>query len=257
MPGATSDPETGTSSPEMGTSTAALSTDQCSFFAVNGKVDLCHKTCSSKHPYSRIRVSENACRNAHAKHPGDYVTSTDPNSSLFDPKCKGGGCVPQGAPCDASLPCCDGLTCASGACTPACTLTDLELLALPNGWKATGTCGQFKLFVYDTSNNLLNPGVGTGLSIPLVPGAYAFNLQGDGFDNNGGSGEVPPTLTLFTSCGNAVDLVQGSSVSIGGFAVTVTSFSAARDGDTVSPCAEGPNGADDIAGSVVLTVTAP
>lgn len=246
-----------TSSPATSSSTAALSIDQCGYFAVDGKVDICHKTRSQSRPYSRIRVSEAACRNAHVLHPSDYITSTDPNSSLFDPNCEGGGCVQQGAPCDDSLPCCDGLTCASGACAPACTLTDLELLALPNGWKGTGTCGQFKLFVYDSSNNLLNPGVGTGLNIPLLPGAYTFNLQGDGYDNNGGSGGLPSSLTLFTSCGNALELVQGSSVSIGGLTVTVTNFSTARDGDTVSPCAEAPNGEADIAGSVTLTVTAP
>jgi hypothetical protein len=80
----------------------------------------------------------------------------------------------------------------------------------------------------DSSNTLLDPGVGTGLNIPLVPGTYTFALRGDGFDNNGGSSPTS-TLSFFTSCGNATDLVQGSSVTLGSSTITLTSFSASRD----------------------------
>jgi hypothetical protein len=242
--------------PATSESNSALTAEQCDFFDVNGKVQLCHHTNSATHPFSIIRIGDQACIDAHAAHAGDFVTSTDPSSSLFDPTCQGIGCLSNGAPCDTTLPCCDGLTCSNGTCAPPCTLTDLEVLDLPNFWRATGTCGEFKLFVFDTSNTLLDPGVGTGLNIPLAPGTYAFTVRGDGFDNNGGSGPNS-TLNIFSSCGNATGLVQGSSFTLGSSTVTVTSFTAARDGDSVSPCDESPNGQADVAGSVTLTVTSP
>lgn len=243
--------------PAVGESSAALTADQCNFFDVNGKVQICHHTSSVAHPFSIIRVSAQACVQAHSGHSGDYVTSTDPHSSLYDPTCQGMGCLSEGAPCDATVPCCDGLTCSNGTCM-ACTLTDLELLDLPNGWKSSGDCGEYKLFVYDQSSNLLNPGIGTGMNVPLMPGTYTYTLRGDGFDLNGGSGPTP-TLSLFSSCGNATEMVEGSSVTLGGSTVTVTSFSAGRDDalDSLSPCDESPDGEADIAGSVTLQVTAP
>ncbi|WP_232379855.1 FG-GAP-like repeat-containing protein [Polyangium fumosum] len=94
----------------------ALTAAQCNYFDVNGKVQICHKTGSTTHPYTIIRVSEQACINAHSGHNGDYVTSLDPSSPLFDPTCSGLGCLPVNAPCDATVPCCDGLTCQSGTC---------------------------------------------------------------------------------------------------------------------------------------------
>lgn len=244
------------SEPIKGESNTMLTADQCNFFGVNGKVQICHQTDSATNSFSIIQVSDNACINEHATHTGDFVTSTDPSSTLFDPTCQGLGCLAQGAPCDAILPCCDGLTCTNGTCTVPCTLTDLELLDLPNGWISSGTCGQFKLFVFDQSNTLLNPGVGTGLNVSLAPGTYTFNLRGDGFDNNGGSGP-DASLNIFSSCGNATGLVQGSSVTLGPSTITVTSFTASRDGDSVSPCDESPNDQADIVGNVTLQVTSP
>ncbi|MDI1436799.1 FG-GAP-like repeat-containing protein [Polyangium sorediatum] len=94
----------------------ALTAEQCNYFDVNGKVQICHKTGSTTHPYTIIRVSEQACINAHSGHNGDYVTSLDPSSPLFDPTCGGLGCLSVNAPCDATVPCCDGLTCQSGTC---------------------------------------------------------------------------------------------------------------------------------------------
>ncbi|RKH59271.1 hypothetical protein D7W81_27610 [Corallococcus aberystwythensis] len=100
----------------VGTADSALTAGQCDYFEVNGKVQLCHKTSSTKHPYTIVRVSEQACINAHSAHDGDYVTSLDPTSSLYDPTCSGQGCLSVNAPCDATVPCCDGLTCQSGTC---------------------------------------------------------------------------------------------------------------------------------------------
>jgi hypothetical protein len=94
------------------THSAALSTNQCSFFAEGGKVLLCHATSSKKNPYVSIRVSEQGCIDGHAGHEGDYV-------ALDDTQCLGGSCLPETAPCDGSLDCCDGFECsANKTCTP-------------------------------------------------------------------------------------------------------------------------------------------
>ncbi|WP_224367431.1 FG-GAP-like repeat-containing protein [Hyalangium versicolor] len=100
----------------VGIADSALTAEQCDYFDVNGKVQLCHKTGSTIHSYTIVRVSEQACINAHSAHNGDYVTSLDPTSPLYDPTCSGQGCLPVNAPCDATVPCCDGLTCQSGTC---------------------------------------------------------------------------------------------------------------------------------------------
>lgn len=88
---------------------SALTAAQCSFFDVNGKDTICHHTGSAKHPYTIIKTSEQGCINGHAGHAGDYI-------AVGDPTCQGGGCLPEHAPCDATLPCCDGSTCQSGTC---------------------------------------------------------------------------------------------------------------------------------------------
>ncbi|WP_437686102.1 FG-GAP-like repeat-containing protein [Sorangium sp. So ce176] len=95
----------------------ALTPDQCNYFDVNGTVQICHKTGSATKPYTIIRVSEQACINAHSAHAQDYVTSLDPSSPSYDPTCGGQGCLAVNAPCDPTVPCCDGLTCQSGTCT--------------------------------------------------------------------------------------------------------------------------------------------
>ncbi|MGK3982878.1 FG-GAP-like repeat-containing protein [Sorangium sp. So ce136] len=95
----------------------ALTPEQCNYFDVNGTVQLCHRTGSATKPYTIIRVSEQACINAHSAHAGDYVTSLDPGSPTYDPTCGGQGCLAVNAPCDPTVPCCDGLTCQSGTCT--------------------------------------------------------------------------------------------------------------------------------------------
>ncbi|WP_437681990.1 calcium-binding EGF-like domain-containing protein [Sorangium sp. So ce131] len=100
----------------VGEAHAALTPEQCNYFDVNGTVQICHHTGSTTKPYTIVRVSEQACVNAHSAHSGDYVTSLDPNSPLYDPTCGGQGCLAVNAPCDATVPCCDGLTCQSGTC---------------------------------------------------------------------------------------------------------------------------------------------
>lgn len=108
--------ETPSDHESIGSAHSALTAAQCSFFDINGKVQICHKTGSVNKPYTILRVSEEGCINGHSGHVGDYVTSTDPNSPLYDPTCSGDGCLPVNAPCDATLPCCDGSTCTGGVC---------------------------------------------------------------------------------------------------------------------------------------------
>ncbi|KYF90213.1 hypothetical protein BE20_18415 [Sorangium cellulosum] len=89
----------------------ALTPEQCNYFDVNGTVQICHRTSSATKPYTIVRVSEQACINAHSAHANDYVTSLDPSSPSYDPTCGGQGCLAVNAPCDPTVPCCDGLTC--------------------------------------------------------------------------------------------------------------------------------------------------
>ncbi|HTN83587.1 MAG TPA: calcium-binding EGF-like domain-containing protein [Sorangium sp.] len=98
---------------QLGAGGDALTAAQCSYFDVNGKVTICHHTGSVNHPYTIIKTSEQSCVNGHAGHAHDYV-------AVGDPTCQGSGCLPVNAPCDATLPCCDGLLCQNGTCTDSC-----------------------------------------------------------------------------------------------------------------------------------------
>ncbi len=100
---ATSDPSTTESEEEVGSDHEALTAEQCAYFDVNGKNQICHHTSSVNKPYTIIKTNEAGCISGHAGHDGDYITSTDPNSPTYDPTCSGGGCLPSGAPCDATL----------------------------------------------------------------------------------------------------------------------------------------------------------
>ncbi|HTN84185.1 MAG TPA: hypothetical protein VL242_10880 [Sorangium sp.] len=100
----------------VGAAESALTPEQCEYFDVNGKVRICHKTNSVNHPYTVLKVSEQACINAHAQHADDYV-------AVGDPTCQGGGCLPLLAPCDSTLPCCSGKTCVLGLCVATCIPT--------------------------------------------------------------------------------------------------------------------------------------
>ncbi len=90
----------------------AITAEQCDYFQVGGKVAICHATGSVRTPYVRMVSSVQACEAHAAVHPDDYIAASDP-------QCQGGlVCLSENAPCDATLPCCDGLTCGtSGVCT--------------------------------------------------------------------------------------------------------------------------------------------
>jgi hypothetical protein len=90
--------------------TYALTVEQCNYFSSGGKTAICHATASAKEGLGPLEISTEACIQGHTGHPNDYV-------AVGDPTCGGQGCLPSGAPCDATLPCCDGLVCANGACT--------------------------------------------------------------------------------------------------------------------------------------------
>lgn len=114
----------------LGEVTQHLDGDQCIFFDVNGKDTICHHTGSVSHPFTLIKISDQACIDGHAGHAEDYITSLDPASSLFDPTCNGQGCLPTAAPCDGTLDCCSG-SCVSGTCVDPCS---------PNPCENGGTC---------------------------------------------------------------------------------------------------------------------
>ena len=98
------------SGPELRSTQAALTADQCSYFNANGKDTICHATGSAKNPYVLVRTSEQGCINGHSSHVGDYIDVTGGT-------CNGQGCLPLNAPCDQTLPCCDGASCNNGTCT--------------------------------------------------------------------------------------------------------------------------------------------
>ncbi|WNG15258.1 FG-GAP repeat domain-containing protein [Cystobacter fuscus] len=92
---------------------SALTAAQCEYFGVEGKVRICHKTGSTKKPYTSIEISEQACIDDHSQHAGDYV-------AVDDPTCQGGVCLPAGSPWDPTLPCCENLVVQNGVCTDLC-----------------------------------------------------------------------------------------------------------------------------------------
>jgi hypothetical protein len=103
---------------QLGEASQHLDEAQCIYFDVNGRDTICHRTGSASHPFTLIRISDNACVAGHAAHAEDYITSLDPSSPLFDPTCNGQGCLPAAAPCDGTLDCCTG-TCENGTCVDA------------------------------------------------------------------------------------------------------------------------------------------
>lgn len=120
----------------VGAADQALTADQCEYFDVNGTIQICHELGNGK--FKILRLNEQACINAHGSHAADYVTSTDPASPLYDPTCQGNGCLPEDAPCDATLPCCDGSTCTNGTCVPsapACPCAQFEDWVAPSWYE--------------------------------------------------------------------------------------------------------------------------
>jgi hypothetical protein len=114
----------------LGEASQHLDGDQCVYFDVNGKDTICHHTGSVSHPFTLIKISDQACINGHSGHAEDYITSLDPASSLYDPTCNGQGCLPTAAPCDGTLDCCTG-SCVSGTCVDPCS---------PNPCQNGGSC---------------------------------------------------------------------------------------------------------------------
>ncbi|HTN92375.1 MAG TPA: VCBS repeat-containing protein [Sorangium sp.] len=92
----------------VGEAEDALTPAQCEHYDVNGTILMCHKTSRTTHPYTILKIKL-ACLPAHLLHLGDYI-------ALGDPTCNGDGCLPQGAPCNATVPCCDGTQCINGTC---------------------------------------------------------------------------------------------------------------------------------------------
>jgi hypothetical protein len=107
-----------------------LDGDQCVYFDVDGTDTICHHTGSVSHPFTLIKISDQACINGHSAHAEDYITSLNPASPLYDPTCNGQGCLPTAAPCDGTLDCCTG-SCVSGTCVDPCS---------PNPCQNGGTC---------------------------------------------------------------------------------------------------------------------
>jgi hypothetical protein len=99
---------------ERGAGNAALTTAECNYFDVSGKVRICHATGSAKNPFNILQVSDSGCINGHAGHANDYV------ATATDLDCHGGGCFPAGAPVDAKIQCCPGLVAQNGVCTDLC-----------------------------------------------------------------------------------------------------------------------------------------
>ncbi|MGK3982890.1 hypothetical protein WME99_07615 [Sorangium sp. So ce136] len=129
---------TGTGAEQVGAADEHLTAAQCAYFDVDGKDTICHKTGSTTHPYTIIKTNEQGCINGHAGHAHDYI-------AVGDPTCQGGGCLPAGAPCDATLPCCSGATCTDGTCTVTCTPTTCEAQGaacgtIPDGCGDTLAC---------------------------------------------------------------------------------------------------------------------
>ena len=128
------------SEPSVESRTSALTADQCSYFQIGGKTRICHATGSAKNPYVILDLAEAACVSSHAAHPADFVAVE--NSS-----CNGQGCLPQGAPSDPTLACCEGLAPSNGTCQPTnpclgvtCTASDQCHVSACDS--ATGKCDE-------------------------------------------------------------------------------------------------------------------
>jgi EGF-like domain len=91
---------------------------------------ICHYTGSASYSYTVIGISDEVDIDSHSDHSQDYIASSDPASSLYDPTCNGQGCLPTAAACDGTLECCTG-SCVSGACVDPCS---------PNPCQNGGTC---------------------------------------------------------------------------------------------------------------------
>jgi cysteine-rich repeat protein len=97
---------------ELGHARESLTMSQCSYFADGGRVRICHLTGSPRRPYNSLRLGLAGC-NDHSSHAGDYI-------AVGDPTCNGQGCLPEGAPWDDTVECCQGLSPLAGTCRVVC-----------------------------------------------------------------------------------------------------------------------------------------
>ncbi|WP_437605734.1 FG-GAP-like repeat-containing protein [Sorangium sp. So ce834] len=113
----------------VGEAHGALTPNHCDDFDVNGTILMCHRNGSTTYPYTILKINL-LCLPAHLLHLGDYI-------ALGDPTCHGDGCLPEGAPCDATVPCCDGTQCINGTCQDPCAGVTC---AASDQCHAAGTC---------------------------------------------------------------------------------------------------------------------
>jgi hypothetical protein len=81
-----------------------------------------------------IKVSENACINAHASHPRDFI-------DVSGGTCNNAGCLPETAPCDPTLPCCGNLSCTGGTCQCPSGTTFCNYVACVDTTSDPNNCG--------------------------------------------------------------------------------------------------------------------
>lgn len=106
-------PACGDRPPEtVGSIAGGLTAEQCDypeFWDNRGKIRICHyNTKLKKKKFEVQKVSPADCKShisAHAIGFPDYVAYDDQD-------CSGDGCLPIAAPCDPTVPCCEGLVCA-------------------------------------------------------------------------------------------------------------------------------------------------
>lgn len=91
---------------------AALTLAQCNYpeFQDNhGRIRVCHYAQKkTKAKYVVTKVTPLECQ----EHITEHVTGYPDFVAIGDSDCSGDGCLPINAPCDPTVPCCDGLTCA-------------------------------------------------------------------------------------------------------------------------------------------------